>query len=189
MRYRESSFRFVVAAVAILSGSLHCRMLSADSFDEEGVRQRVLAAGARSSDVLFLLKAPGLEILNKFASRITKVGGLVVYSESRLGYVHAVVPLAAYEHLKRDRSVLAFRYDGDSVPNRSTNLYRGRAGSISPTWPTYEELNQMPAFDLSKLRIGSPDVPATYLGIEEWVRRHPTFDGRGTTIANVEVFG
>jgi len=137
---------------------------------------RSFAEGKTSDEFLFATdpgKTSGLR------AAIARVGGEVKYAADELGYVRAVVPFSALDAVASTPNLLAL--------DASVNQFDGLSG--------LDEAPASGAAPIAPLDLPTPnshtpqDNPFTALraaGVIPFRRKHPTFDGRGVTIAVIE---
>ncbi|MEO8430656.1 MAG: S8 family serine peptidase [Acidobacteriota bacterium] len=158
--------------------------------DSRGYLALARAAGQR--DVSLVIAAePGATA--SVAAEIARLGGTVKFRLDEVGYLRARVPVGAAEELVAFRGVHAADLDvvadstppymapgmrPDSVAARPSAAPRSADRKLGPsdegdTWPPPRpNLTLRPVFS-----------PLKDLGALEWRAAHPTFDGRGVTVA------
>jgi hypothetical protein len=108
-----------------------------------------------------------------------------------MGYIRAEVPVKEYSSLvlkptvetaRLDGAVLDLRgsrppYEDESLDLGHPEEWRRKAEELAATEPL---------LDLSAEKLGSPLVASSFLGLEDWLSVHPTYDGRGVTVATGE---
>jgi hypothetical protein len=150
---------------------------------------RAAVSGATRIEVL-LLTSPAA--LDQLASAIERANGRIGRREQRIGYVRAEVPIEQMLALVSHPAVEAWHIASESrkawyrdgPPLANANLFRG--------FETLAPPRSVPAHPIDR-----PDLPVDAAvqsgytadedsGLKEWRQRHPTFDGRGVTIAMIE---
>lgn len=138
----------------------------------KGDRERLIAAKVQGkSDVTLMIAAkPGM---NAVAAReITDLGAVVRFREDAVDYLRARVPLDRVSEIARLNSVEVMAIDGFQFYFTSQDLPVSRPIKNPPP-----DANTPPE---------NPYLPTTDIGAPQFIREHPTFDGRGVTIANVD---
>ena len=161
------------------------------SFLFKDARGEIAAAKARGDTTVLLVVAsmPGANA--KVAKLVTQVGGTVRYRDDDVDYLRVRVPVDSVERVVRDPLV----HSADVSISRLTRAF-GLADGPSPaasmpaapadalpadtikkTWPpTLPETPLIDRYD-----------PLTDMNAVDWRKSHPTFDGRGTTIAIIDL--
>jgi hypothetical protein len=176
---------FVIAQVASMARdrkpmSVHNRVLL----------NRLVVGGHRTLEVMLAIEAPRFDVVSTL---IEHLGGRIRRSERSIGYVRAEVPIDKLIELVADPGVNAYQISSlsrgswyrDGPPRDNAEMFRGfEVGPI---------LRAAPATAPSRLPLLSPRAARQSgftadddAGVGEWMARHPTFDGRGVTIAFLE---
>lgn len=187
--------RATVAMAVLLLCVSTAAWLRAQSLDDWGTANRARASGQEQVDALFLVKENDAAALSAFESTIRQKSGSMAVVNPRIGYVRARIPLAAYDTLSIDAAVITSRLDGYQTPMQKIGVYQPvsakplfAAGNATMEGRLAATLRK-PLLDLSKEGADSPAFAASALGLSAWQSSHPTFDGRGVTIANIEGTG
>lgn len=164
------------------------------SLRDQAALTRAQAFGYDKVIALFLLKSNQQSDLRRFETEIRVKGGQVIFAESRIGYVRALVSIEQYEALLQGPGVAAVQIDGpDTDRGNIAPPYDPRSEASEDFKRVVEEqakrIADRPLLNLSKERIGSPMVASSFLGLSPWLAAHPTFDGRGVTIVTAETLG
>lgn len=118
--------------------------------------------------------------VGRVAERMAALGGQVEFRDDEVGYLRASLPLDALTAMERDADVLGIE---PSIPGglRSYDLVGG-APAPEPPRPAKPRAHDpaCPAPDLPLTRAYSP---LRSMGAAGFRREHPTFDGRGVTLA------
>ena len=185
--------RLLLSAAAVLSlGLAHDALAQYRSdpprrpFLFKDARGELAAARARGDTNVTLVVASMPRANAKAAQLVAQLGGSVRYRDDDVDYLRVRVPLDSVERLVRS----PFVHSTDVSISRMSRAF-GLAGIASPGGPPATTL---PA---DTLRRAWPPVlpetpltdrydPLTDMGGLEWRKAHPTFDGRGTTIAIID---
>src|ERR1700754_2953854 len=135
-------------------------------------RERLVAAKleGKSEIMLVLAAKPGMNPL--MAREVTSLGAVVRFREDAVDYLRAIVPIARVDEVARLSSIDAIAIDGLPFYSTSQNI------PVSP-W------RKRPPPDATT-PAENPFLPTADIGAPQFIREHPTFDGRGVTIANVD---
>jgi hypothetical protein len=170
------SFQVPAAQIRI---SVHNRLLL----------NRAAVSGIARLDLL-LLTSPGA--LDRLAAAVDRADGRAGPRDDRIGYLRAEVPIEKVLQVVSDPVVEAWQIatesrkawyrDGPTLA--SAALYRGFE-TLAPPRPGAPAASAYP--DLPADEAGASGYSADEdSGLKEWRQRHPTFDGRGVTIAMIE---
>ena len=175
------------------------------SFHNRLVLNRAVLRGLKSIQVMVMVRGeaeglvslpaaakPGYEPnLRKVSVLAERLGGRVRRSDDAVGYLRVEVPTDRLLELAAAPGVEAYQISSlargswyhDAGPQLSAEVLRGTemgSGIGSPPEPT-----ALPPLPLAMSReagfTGDEDT-----GMAEWIEKHPTFDGRGVTIALLE---
>lgn len=159
------------------------------SFLFKDARGEIAAARARGDTTVLLVVAsmPGANA--KVARLVQQLGGTIRYRDDDVDYLRVRVPVDSVDRVVRDPHV----HTADVSISRLTRSF-GLAGAAVPATPV-AQADALPA-DTTKKR-WPPTLPETPLvdrydpltdmGAVEWRKANPTFDGRGTTIAMIDM--
>ena len=138
-------------------------------------RLRLIEAQAQDKKTVTLLIAviPGANEL--VARAATGLGGKVQYRDDDVSYLRVKMPVDSVEHISQSPDIKAINIDGsiDYLSNQSNETLAGSAPQSIPA-PNRDTPPE------------NPYLPSMYIGAPQFVAAHPTFDGRGVTIAIVD---
>lgn len=159
------------------------------SFHNRLLLNRHVVTGYRTLEVLLLLT---VDQFDKGLQTLAQLGGRVRRTERSIGYVRAVVPTQTLVELVDRMMVDAYQISSlseggwyrDGRPQENAELLRGQEATPvirppSSPLPDRPRLTVDAAHRIS--RAADREV-----GIDEWLSAHPTYDGRGVTIALLE---
>ena len=165
------------------------------SFHNRLLLNRAVVSGLPSIEVLLLLARTGdaaEAAASVVASRVAQVGGRIHRTEIAVGYVRVSVPtnrlidlvalpeIAAYQIASLSRGA----WYRDTPPLRNAEVFRGfEVTPIAPDEPAVSRPD-LPVLSVAESR--EQGFTADDVGVGGWLTRHPTFDGRGVTIALLE---
>ncbi len=125
------------------------------------------------------------------ALRMQALGASVVYRDDAVGYLRALVPLNEVEEVVDGPDIESAAVDKDMAVTRSSFGTRHFDGS-SPSTQTTSGVFSRRTGDwpprLSDRPIHNPYSPLKDMDASEFLKQHPTFDGRGVTIAIIDGF-
>lgn len=167
--------------------SLHNRLLL----------NRAVVSGLRSIEVLLLVnRAEGNvgppDAPAETAALVSRLGGRVYRTEPEIGYLRVEVPTDRLLELVGSTTIDAYQISSlskgawyrDTPPAANAQMFRAyEVTPIADTEPTATHGN-LPSLSPAEAR--GPGFTADDAGVGEWLKKHPTFDGRGVTIALVE---
>lgn len=145
----------------------------------------IARAQGRTRVQVLLAVAPGATA--SVAERAARLGGEVRFRDDEVGYLRVRIPLDRATELAESDQIESATVDyDDSFPNR---LGPGRGASPTPprtgVMPSAEAEQPVAAWPprLSDYPLEHPYSPIKDLGAAEFLAQHPTWDGRGVTIA------
>ena len=151
-------------------------------------RGEVAAARARGDTMVLLVVAsmPGANA--RVARLVTQMGGTIRYRDDDVDYLRVRVPVDSAERLARNALV----HSADVSISRMSRAF-GLADAINPQSPI-APADALPSDTLKqKWPVPLPETPLvdrydplTDMNAIEWRKAHPTWDGRGTTIAIID---
>lgn len=151
-------------------------------------RGEIAAARARGDTTVLLVVAsmPGANA--RVARLVTQMGGTIRYRDDDVDYLRVRVPVDSAEPLARHSLV----HSADVSISRMSRAF-GLADAISPQLSS-APADALPADTLKqKWPVPLPETPLVDrydpladMNAIEWRKAHPTFDGRGTTIAMID---
>ena len=135
-------------------------------------RERLIAAKLQGQrEIMVLLAAmPGANA--SLVGELEGLGGVVRFREDTVGYLRAKMPVDRVYDLARLSSVQVIAIDGVQMYYTSQELPVDKARKVPPPDAATGSENSF--------------LPTRDIGAPQFVRDHPTFDGRGVTIANVD---
>ncbi|MBA2301496.1 MAG: S8/S53 family peptidase, partial [Acidobacteria bacterium] len=176
------------------------------SFHNRLLLNRAVLAGLKSIEVLVLASAgdtPGrrgvsgarrVDFESADASALVeRLGGRVRWTDEAIGYLRVVVPTHRLLELAGSRAVGAYQIASfskaswyrDGPPLSNAEMYRGfEVAPIAVPDPDKGDPG-LPLLTVAESR-ASGFTAEEDAGVGDWMKEHPTFDGRGVTIALVE---
>ena len=122
------------------------------------------------------------------AERVTALGGTVQLRVDDIGYLRARVPTEQVGSLAQVAEIVALQLNG----NRSYAFGRdtGDPDYFLKYWkhlrPDLPEPPDLPVLSQEELKPDNPYLPTWTIGAPQFIAQHPTFDGRGVTVAIIE---
>lgn len=172
------------------------------SFHNRLLLNRAVLAGLQSVEVLLLARGrpeglggpEGLRYgLTQVGAAVETLGGRIVRSEPDIGYLRVEIAPGRLLALVESAGIEAYQISSlslgtwyrDGPPMANATLQRSfEVSPIAPDTPS-GDVAHLPALTHEESR--APGFTADGdVGVGEWMRTHPTFDGRGVTIALVE---
>jgi hypothetical protein len=159
------------------------------SFDNRLLLNRAVIAGLTTLEVMVATTPGDIETATALVARI---GGTVKYTAVPVGYLRADVPTERLIELVSDPGIDAYQIASRSgsdwyigaQPRQNAELFRGFE-TTAPAAPPDPPAHGLPA--LSPATSRDPGYTADDdVGLRVWRKEHPTFDGRGVTIAIIE---
>ena len=154
-------------------------------------RSEVAAARVRGdSDVLLIIASmPGANA--RVARIITALGGTIRFRDDDVDYLRARVPVDSVEQLAGDPAVHSLEVSKPRLPRRRDADGGGAAplpseGAVPAVQDTTKKKTVWPP-GLSDYPLANRYSPLADIGAEEFRRANPTFDGRGVTIAMIDM--
>jgi len=135
-------------------------------------RERVIAAKLQNKkDVMLVLAAkPGMNA--SVVRDATNLGAVVRFREDSVDYLRLRIPVDRIDDVARLSTVEVLAVDGVQLYKTSQDIPVGQSkGTPLPDRNTPAE---------------NPFLPTADIGAPQFIRDHPTFDGRGVTIASVD---
>ena len=166
------------------------------SFSNRQLLNRAVVSGLRSVELL-LLVAPHAQgssssAIARTVDRVSAVGGRIKRTEPAIGYLRVEVPIGRLLDVLHEADVDAYQI---SSLSRGT-WYRDGPSPLSGTAARALEITpvdvaepktrrpELPVLSVAESR--APGFTADDSGVGTWLEDHPTFDGRGVTIALLE---
>jgi subtilase family protein len=160
------------------------------SFSNRLLLNRAAVAGEPTLEVMLAL-VPGA--MAETSRRLEGLGGRILYTDAVVDYARASVPaeklLEAVNHTSVEAYQIASMSRGswyrDGPPQDNAEMYRGFERVIPDVHPQLDQRPERPL--LSSARASDSGYTAAEdAGVREWLEKHPTYDGRGVTIAMLE---
>ena len=135
-------------------------------------RERAIAAKLQNKkDVMLVLAAkPGMNAA--VVRQATNIGAVVRFRQDSVDYLRLRVPVDRIYDIAGLSTVEVVAVDGVQLYKTSQDIPVGRSKETPPPDKNTPREN--------------PFLPTTDIGAPQFIREHPTFDGRGVTIANVD---
>jgi hypothetical protein len=182
----------IVFSVAPQQSSVDMRRMS---FHNRLLLNRAIVSGLPTIEVLAITgeRSPhGSDLTAQTVAAIERLGGRVLRAESDIGYLRLELPTEQILELAALESVVAYQISSlsrgawyrDGPPLSNAQMFRGfETAPVSAGTPSEDDAG------LPLLTPGEARAPA-YTGDDQaltaWTQEHPTYDGRGVTIALVE---
>jgi hypothetical protein len=160
------------------------------SFHNRLLLNRAAVSGLRTLEVMFAVRGNALA---EISTLIEHAGGRVRYIDTTVRYVRAEVPTDRLLELVEDNIIEAYQISSlsrgswyrDGPPQSNAEMYRGFERVIPNARP---EVDPSPGLsplspELARQSGYTADEDA---GVKAWLQQHPSFDGRGVTIALLE---
>ena len=166
-----------VVAAALMAGGAVAAPTAAKSGDSglgKKDRELVAAAVAQGKPTVTLIVSTASGANSRVEAAIKGLGGTIGYREDSIGYLRAVVPTGKAGSVAGIAGVDGVDVD-DVVP--LDDPAPGPNGQVPPT-PYAPPSASTP--------VVNPYMPIGDTGAAQFVQAHPTWDGRGTTIAIVD---
>ena len=107
---------------------------------------------------------------------VRRADGYVLFEEQRVGYIRAYIPSRTIHSVTHLPGIDAV----EVIDNASEREF------LESALPAFtQSLSQAAKADTDLPRLPAPDFASHEIGLDNWVRKHPTFDGRGTVIGIV----
>lgn len=138
----------------------------------KGDRERLIAAKLQGkSEIMLVLAAkPGANA--EVAREVTNLGAVVRFREDTVDYLRIKVPVDRVGDVARLNTVEVVAVDGVQLYKTSHDMPAGQSKKTPP--PDANTLAE------------NPYLPTADIGAPQFIHEHPTFDGRGVTIASVD---
>lgn len=162
------------------------------SFHNRLLLNRAALAGLESIEVLMLASGPPFRT-EEVSAIVMRAGGHVRRIEEPIGYLRAEVPIARLLEVVEAEALGAYQISSfsrgawyrDGPPLLNAELFRGFEATPIVADEPQDSYAHLPLLTPEESR--QPGYTAARdVGLDEWFARHPTFDGRGVTIALVE---
>ncbi|HEX9368320.1 MAG TPA: S8 family serine peptidase, partial [Vicinamibacterales bacterium] len=130
--------------------------------------------------------------VNEITALVTGLGGHVARTEEAIGYLRVDVPTERLLELADSPAIDAYQITSlskgawyrDAPPPSNAEMFRGF--EVTPIAATEPALTHADLPPLSPAEARAPGFTADDVGVGRWLEEHPTYDGRGATIALIE---
>src|SRR5258708_6919437 len=166
------------------------------SFDNRLLLNRAVVTGVRHLEVLVLAKEGGLErtidSVNEIATLLANLGGRANRTERAIGYLRVEVPTERLLELVDSPTIETYHIASlskgswyrDGPPMSNADMFRSY--EVTPIAATEPALVHADLPPLTPAEARAPGFTADDAGVGRWLDNHPTYDGRGVTIAIIE---
>ena len=137
----------------------------------KGDRERLIAARLQGKKEIMLLLAAKSGMNASVAQELMNLGATVRFRDDTVDYVRVRAPIDRVDDAARLHGVEAVALDGLQFYYTSQDIAVTRSKKPPPDADTPPE---------------NPYLPTADIGAPQFIRDHPTFDGRGVTIANID---
>lgn len=161
------------------------------SFNNRLLLNRAIVSGTDRIQVMLLVHI-GRE--SSFKEHVRKVGGAIEYRDAKVGYLRVSLPTSKFAELVSDSSIDAYQISTgargawyrDGAPQINAEMFRGfevraEASAAKPV----ELANALPLLTSQEAMKAGYTADEGF-GALDFIAQHPTFDGRGVTVAVVE---
>lgn len=135
-------------------------------------RERLIAAKLQRKSEIILVLAAKAGTNASVVREVTTLGAVVRFREDTVDYLRIRVPIDRVDEIARLNNIEVLAIDGVQM---------------------YDTSHDMPVAQLQKAPLPDANtpaensfLPAVDIGAPKFIREHPTFDGRGVTIASVD---
>lgn len=161
------------------------------SFSNRVLLNRAAIAGLETIEVMMVVATNRLD---QVTALVEQLGGRVHVIDALVGYVRATLPTERLTELAADSGIEAYQISSlskgawyrDAAPPVNAEMFRGFEVLAPTAGSTETRESGLPQLSVEASR-QTGYTAADDVGLEEWIQQHPTFDGRGTTIALMEV--
>jgi subtilase family protein len=172
---------------------LHERRMS---FDNRLLLNRTVVSGLRTLEVLVLAREAGtggvVSGIDEIARLLTKLGGRANRTERAIGYMRVEVPTERLLELADSPAIDAYQIASlsrgawyrDTPPLINAEMFRDY--EVTPIAATEPAVTHADLPSLTPAEARAPGFTADDVGVGRWLEDHPTYDGRGVTIAIIE---
>ncbi|MPZ17587.1 MAG: S8 family serine peptidase [Luteitalea sp.] len=160
------------------------------SFHNRLLLNRAAVSGLRALEVMLLVTDNGLTATS---ARVERLGGRVQRADEDIRYVRAEVPIEKLTDLVADDRIEAYQISSmskaswyrDGPPQENAELFREYERVIPNVRRKPVEGRELPFLSATRARESGYTADED-VGLTEWFQKHPTYDGRGVTIAILE---
>ena len=135
-------------------------------------RERLIAAKLQGKSELMLVLASTPGSNPSVAKEVTTLGASIRFREDEVDYLRLKAPVDRVDEIARLTGVEVLAVDGVQMYDTSQEI------------PASGSKNAQPPD--ARTPAENPFLPTKDIGAPQFIRDHPTFDGRGVTIANVD---
>jgi hypothetical protein len=164
------------------------------SFHNRLLLNRAVLSGLPSIEVLLLVEmGAAVEVsAARVSARVAELGGRIRRTDSAIGYLRVEVPAGRLVALVDSPDIVAYQIASlsrgawyrDAPPLRNAEIMRGF--EVTPIGAVEPPVSRPDLPPLSLAESRERGFTADDVGVGEWLTAHPTFDGRGVTIALLE---
>jgi Subtilase family len=160
------------------------------SFSNRLLLNRAALSGVTTLEVMLAL-AP--DAIARMSIRVERAGGRILYTDATVGYTRVALPTETLIDVVSDPGIEAYQiatmsrgsWYRDGPPQSNAEMFRGFERVIPESRPRLDQRPERPSLSPAQASesgyTGGEDA-----GVREWLERHPTYDGRGVTIALLE---
>ena len=138
----------------------------------KGDRQRLIAAKLEGKSEIMLVLAAKSGTNTSVVREVTNLGAVVRFREDTVDYLRVRVPIDRADEVAQLKDIEVMAVDGVQLYETSHDMPAGQSKRTPP--PD------------AKTPPENPFLPTADIGAPQFIREHPTFDGRGVTIASVD---
>lgn len=146
---------------------------------EKSDRERMAQARAEGKKEVVLVIASAARANASVASQVTSLGGKVRFRADDVDYLRASVPIDTVERLAKSESVATLNVNGSTFYNTSYDVEPVQISAQNPENETQIKVKPPDRNTPAE----NPYTPTRDIGAPQFLAKHPTFDGRGVTIA------
>jgi hypothetical protein len=168
------------------------------SFQNRLLLNRAVVTGLRSLEVLLVAAKAGrdphsfVDPIAEISRLVARLGGRVHRAEPAIGYLRIEVPTERLLALTASSAIDAYQISSlsrgawyrDGPPVANAQMFRGF--EVTPIAAVEPSVGRPDLPPLSPAEARGPGFTADDAGVGRWMAEHPTFDGRGVTIALIE---
>jgi len=166
--------------------SLWNRAASRDIIAEN--RRLMVRARVEGKTEAVVLIASAMGAAPRVAEAVVASGGTVRARFDDVGYLRVVMPLARFVELQRREDVVYALIDASYYPEALVDAEPDAEAPGTAGWagPPQDTTRKKPPLPPEAFTADNPFVPMQDMRARDFQREHPTFDGRGVTIAVLE---
>lgn len=184
--------RYALALVVFLAADALDAQEARRPFLFKDARGELASARAKGEREVTLVIAARTGATAKLARTITAMGGTIRYRDDDVDYLRARVPVDSVERIARDASVhsLDITSSGTGRSFSAAPIDADRpATSVATTLPSAADDTTKRVWPpvLEPFPLTNPYSPLGDMGAVEFRRANPTFDGRGVTMALIDL--